>query len=86
MTAAAIASRTETGVLVANHLAKARHFPKEVCAITGGGTQSPTITILPGEATSCLLIRQQVISVYSRCSPVGFLWRKWIMDYNPYMD
>ncbi|GBN78576.1 hypothetical protein AVEN_7880-1 [Araneus ventricosus] len=55
MTAAAVASSTEAGVLVANHLATARPLPKEV---TGGGTQSPTITIPTGEATSCLLIRQ----------------------------
>ncbi|GBL84813.1 hypothetical protein AVEN_93845-1 [Araneus ventricosus] len=67
MTVAAIASSTEAGVLAANHLAMAQPFPKEVRTITGGGTLSPTITIPTEEATSCLLIRQLVISVYSRC-------------------
>ncbi|GBN15752.1 hypothetical protein AVEN_139067-1 [Araneus ventricosus] len=43
-------SSIETGVLVANHLAMAGPLPKEVRAITGGGTQSSTITIPPGEA------------------------------------
>ncbi|GBM23523.1 hypothetical protein AVEN_153092-1 [Araneus ventricosus] len=62
-------SSTETGVLVANHLAMAGPHPKEVRTITGGGTQSSTITIPPGEAGSCLLIRQQLIVVYSRCPP-----------------
>ncbi|GBN01326.1 hypothetical protein AVEN_24144-1 [Araneus ventricosus] len=63
MTAVAIAPSTEAGVLVANHLALARQLPKEVRTTTGGGTQSPTIAIPPGEASSCLLIRQQLIRV-----------------------
>ncbi|GBL96231.1 hypothetical protein AVEN_182571-1, partial [Araneus ventricosus] len=52
MTTAAIASSTETGVLVANHLAMARPLQKEVRTITGGGTQIRTITIPTGEANS----------------------------------
>ncbi|GBL72912.1 hypothetical protein AVEN_128100-1 [Araneus ventricosus] len=71
MTAASIASCTEAGVLVAHHRATARPLPKEVRTITGGGTQSPTITMLTGETSSCLLLRQQLISVYSWCPPVG---------------
>ncbi|GBN24230.1 hypothetical protein AVEN_102235-1 [Araneus ventricosus] len=43
MTAAAIASNTEAGVLVANHLATARPLLKEVHTITGGGTQAPPL-------------------------------------------
>ncbi|GBN82810.1 hypothetical protein AVEN_142931-1 [Araneus ventricosus] len=66
--AAAIASSTENGVLVAHHRNTARLLKKEVRTVTGGETQSPTLTIPTGEATSCLLIRQQVISVNSRCS------------------
>ncbi|GBM67870.1 hypothetical protein AVEN_71198-1 [Araneus ventricosus] len=38
-------SSTETGVLITYHQATARALPKEVRTITGGGTQSPTITI-----------------------------------------
>ncbi|GBM70649.1 hypothetical protein AVEN_206870-1 [Araneus ventricosus] len=49
MTAAAIASSSETGVLVGHHRATALHLPKEVHTITGGGTQSPTITIPLGK-------------------------------------
>ncbi|GBN80883.1 hypothetical protein AVEN_242544-1, partial [Araneus ventricosus] len=64
--AVAIASSTEAVVLVANHLATARPLPKEV---TDGGFQSLTITIPTGEAISCLLIRQQVMSVNSLCPP-----------------
>ncbi|GBM02760.1 hypothetical protein AVEN_40826-1 [Araneus ventricosus] len=48
-------SSTETGVLVANHLAMDGPLAKEVRTITGGGIQSSTITIPPGEAGSCLL-------------------------------
>ncbi|GBM48290.1 hypothetical protein AVEN_134122-1, partial [Araneus ventricosus] len=40
MTTAAIASSTEAGVLVANHLATARSLPKEARTITSGGTQA----------------------------------------------
>ncbi|GBM28520.1 hypothetical protein AVEN_70122-1 [Araneus ventricosus] len=61
---AEITSSTEAGVLVANHLATARPLPKKVRTITGGGAQSPTITIPTGEASSYLLIQQQLISVY----------------------
>ncbi|GBL94416.1 hypothetical protein AVEN_7382-1 [Araneus ventricosus] len=42
-------SSTEVGVLVAKHLATARPFPKEVCTITGGGSQRPAITIPQGK-------------------------------------
>ncbi|GBN78650.1 hypothetical protein AVEN_107350-1 [Araneus ventricosus] len=49
--------------------ATARPLQKEVRTITGGGTQSPTITIPTGEASFCLLFQQQLISVYSRCPP-----------------
>ncbi|GBM84965.1 hypothetical protein AVEN_120226-1 [Araneus ventricosus] len=62
MTATAIASSTEAGVLVAHHF----HFQplqKEVRTIIGRGSQSPTITIPTGESSSCLLIQQQLISI-----------------------
>ncbi|GBL73690.1 hypothetical protein AVEN_230684-1 [Araneus ventricosus] len=59
MTAAAITSSTEAGVLVSSHLSTGRPLPKEVRTITGGGTQSPTITIPTGEESSSLLNRQQ---------------------------
>ncbi|GBM54076.1 hypothetical protein AVEN_247690-1 [Araneus ventricosus] len=59
MTAVTIASSTEAGVLVAKHLATARPLPKEVYTIPGGWTKSPNIAILPGETTSCLLIRKK---------------------------
>ncbi|GBN20103.1 hypothetical protein AVEN_30966-1 [Araneus ventricosus] len=39
----AIASSTEAGVLVANHLATARPLPKEVRTIIGGGIQAPPL-------------------------------------------
>ncbi|GBN76094.1 hypothetical protein AVEN_86653-1 [Araneus ventricosus] len=55
MTAAAIASSTEVGILVANHPATARPLPKEVRTVTGGGFQSPTIAILAGEGSARLL-------------------------------
>ncbi|GBN08165.1 hypothetical protein AVEN_1032-1 [Araneus ventricosus] len=42
MTAVAIASSIEAGVLVAHHRATARPHPKEKCTITGGETQRPT--------------------------------------------
>ncbi|GBM00326.1 hypothetical protein AVEN_32665-1 [Araneus ventricosus] len=48
MTAAAIASSTEAGALVANHLATARPLPKEVRTITGSGIRRPSIAILRG--------------------------------------
>ncbi|GBL77720.1 hypothetical protein AVEN_152938-1 [Araneus ventricosus] len=67
MTASAIASNTEAGAPTANHLATVRPLPKEMRTITGAGTQSPTNTIPTGEANSCLLIRQQLISVFSQC-------------------
>ncbi|GBM55141.1 hypothetical protein AVEN_207025-1 [Araneus ventricosus] len=66
MTAAAIASSTQTVFLVVHHRAMTRPLQQEVPTITGGGTQSLTTTIPTGEATSCLLIRQQVIYVKSR--------------------
>ncbi|GBM51848.1 hypothetical protein AVEN_8710-1 [Araneus ventricosus] len=69
MTAASIASSTETGILVAHHRAMAQPLPKEVRTITGRGTQSP-ITIIPtGEASSCVLIEEQLLTVYSQCPP-----------------
>ncbi|GBO00547.1 hypothetical protein AVEN_210134-1 [Araneus ventricosus] len=40
MAAAAIASSTESKLLVANHLAMARSLPKEARTITGEGTQA----------------------------------------------
>ncbi|GBO19373.1 hypothetical protein AVEN_18506-1 [Araneus ventricosus] len=43
MTAAAIASSTEAGVLVANHLATARPLTKQARTITSGGTQAPLL-------------------------------------------
>ncbi|GBM41416.1 hypothetical protein AVEN_62706-1 [Araneus ventricosus] len=67
MTAAAIASSTEAGVLVDNHLAMARPLPKEERTITCGRAQSPTTTIPTGEASSCLLIQKRLISVYLQC-------------------
>ncbi|GBM38458.1 hypothetical protein AVEN_120819-1 [Araneus ventricosus] len=63
-------SSIEAGVLVAHHRPTARPLPKEVRTIPGGRTQSPTITIPTGEASSCLLISQQLIFVYSRCPSV----------------
>ncbi|GBL86789.1 hypothetical protein AVEN_96028-1 [Araneus ventricosus] len=57
-------SSTEVGVLVAYHRVTARSLPLEVRTITGGGTQSPTIIISTREESSCLLIRQQLISVH----------------------
>ncbi|GBM44402.1 hypothetical protein AVEN_128266-1 [Araneus ventricosus] len=62
---------TEAGVLVAHYRATARLLPKEVRTIIDGGTQSPTITMPTGERNSCLLIRQQLISVYLRFPPRG---------------
>ncbi|GBM47488.1 hypothetical protein AVEN_153699-1 [Araneus ventricosus] len=73
MTAAAIA---EAGVLVAHHQATARLLPKEVRTITGGETQSSTITIPTGEVSSYLLIRQQLIPVYSLCPPWESVYNK----------
>ncbi|GBL72463.1 hypothetical protein AVEN_115380-1 [Araneus ventricosus] len=61
MTVTTIASSTEAGVLVANHLATARPLQKEVRTITGGGTQNPTIIKSPEEASVRLLIRRQLI-------------------------
>ncbi|GBO17060.1 hypothetical protein AVEN_172597-1, partial [Araneus ventricosus] len=55
--------------LEAHHRATARPLPKEVRTITGGGIQRPSTTIPTGEASSCLLIRQQIISMHSRCLP-----------------
>ncbi|GBO04797.1 hypothetical protein AVEN_103896-1 [Araneus ventricosus] len=65
MTAVVIAPSTEAGVIVGNHLATARPLPKEVRTITGRGTKGPTIAIPPGEVSSCLLIRQQLIRVFA---------------------
>ncbi|GBN08093.1 hypothetical protein AVEN_210025-1, partial [Araneus ventricosus] len=64
-------SSTETGVLVVHPRATVRPLSKEVRTITGGGAKSPTITISPGEARDRLLIQQQLISVYLRCSSRG---------------
>ncbi|GBM34564.1 hypothetical protein AVEN_77529-1 [Araneus ventricosus] len=76
-------SSTEARVLVAHHRATARPLPKEVRTITGGGTQSPTITIPTRETSSCLLIRQQLKSVYSRCPPVGSSpVVRWFLDFS----
>ncbi|GBM00051.1 hypothetical protein AVEN_214121-1 [Araneus ventricosus] len=69
---AAIASSTEAGVLVANHMATARPLTKEVRTITGGGTYSPTITITPEEVSSCLLIRQLLTHELVVPLPVGY--------------
>ncbi|GBM51136.1 hypothetical protein AVEN_244181-1 [Araneus ventricosus] len=56
-------SSTEAAVLQAHHRDKAQPLPKEARTITDGGTENPTITILPEEASSLLLIRRQLISV-----------------------
>ncbi|GBM44048.1 hypothetical protein AVEN_223171-1 [Araneus ventricosus] len=53
--AAQYSSSTEAGVLVSYHRATARPLPKEVRTITGGGTQSPTITIPTGDANPAYL-------------------------------
>ncbi|GBM36144.1 hypothetical protein AVEN_31345-1 [Araneus ventricosus] len=64
---------TEAGVLVA----RLDPSPRGTYYQLGGGTQSTTITIATGEASSCLLIRQQLISVHSRClSPWDWLHGK----------
>ncbi|GBL90485.1 hypothetical protein AVEN_22675-1, partial [Araneus ventricosus] len=49
MTAAAIASSTEAGVLVSNHLATALPLQKEVRTITGGDTQVPPLLYPQGK-------------------------------------
>ncbi|GBM31424.1 hypothetical protein AVEN_98518-1 [Araneus ventricosus] len=54
-------SSTEAGVLIAYHQATAQPLPKEVRTITGGRTQSPSITIPPKEASARLLIRRPLI-------------------------
>ncbi|GBN49706.1 hypothetical protein AVEN_263052-1 [Araneus ventricosus] len=58
-------SSTEAGVLIACHQATARHIPKKISAITGGGIQSLTITILPREASARLRIRRPLTGVAS---------------------
>ncbi|GBM99578.1 hypothetical protein AVEN_64399-1 [Araneus ventricosus] len=69
---------TEAGVLIAYQQATARPLLMEVRTITGGGTQSPTITIPPGEASARLLIRRpliRVLAVPSRgCRSVRQQW------------
>ncbi|GBO03809.1 hypothetical protein AVEN_249432-1 [Araneus ventricosus] len=55
MTAAAIASSTEAGVLVANPLATARPLRKEVRRIIGGGTQAPPILYPQGRRVPAYL-------------------------------
>ncbi|GBM18421.1 hypothetical protein AVEN_72757-1 [Araneus ventricosus] len=70
MAAAAIASSSEAGVLVAHHLATARLLPKEVRTILVNGPRAPTIAIPQEKTSSCLLIRQQLILVLA-VHPVG---------------
>ncbi|GBM24762.1 hypothetical protein AVEN_182386-1 [Araneus ventricosus] len=64
-------SSTEAGVLIAYHQATARPLPKEVRTIASEGTQSPAITIPPGEASTRLLIRRPLIRVLVVSSPGG---------------
>ncbi|GBM84742.1 hypothetical protein AVEN_64883-1 [Araneus ventricosus] len=57
-------SCTEAGVLIAHHRATARPPRRRYPLSLVGGTQIPTITMPTREASSSLLFRQQVISVY----------------------
>ncbi|GBL75370.1 hypothetical protein AVEN_194567-1 [Araneus ventricosus] len=80
MTAPAIASSTDAGVLVAIHLATVRPLPKEVCTITDGGTYSPTITI--PQRSEFLLTYQAATHPCSRCAPGGYLTREICSETN----
>ncbi|GBM50848.1 hypothetical protein AVEN_140949-1 [Araneus ventricosus] len=68
-------SSTEAGVLIAHHRATARPLPKEERTINGGGTQSTTIAMPTGEASSWLLIRQNSYP-YIYGAPSGGSMRK----------
>ncbi|GBL95106.1 hypothetical protein AVEN_188839-1 [Araneus ventricosus] len=71
MTAAAIASSTEAGVLVANHLATVRSLPKEVRTITNGGNQHPAITIPTREARTRYSARSVRVTLSDPPSSLG---------------
>ncbi|GBM11029.1 hypothetical protein AVEN_1356-1 [Araneus ventricosus] len=63
-------SSAEAGVLAAHHRATARPFPKEIRTTNGGVTQSHTVIMPTGEASSSFLFgsNSYPYSIYGACA------------------